>query len=66
MDALKWEFAAEQISLHQRGESYDSHKFDVKDLKKPVMQLEEGGDEYRQDAYIYVYCNSANITVELV
>jgi hypothetical protein len=47
MDALQWDFAPEEISLQQRRESYDSHKFDLKDLDKPKMQLEEGGDVYR-------------------
>ena len=47
MDALSWEFSGQEISLHQRAESYNSHKFDVKDANKPMMLLEEGGDEYR-------------------
>lgn len=47
MDALSWQFSGQEISLHQRAESYNSHKFDVKDTIKPLMQLEEGGDEYR-------------------
>jgi hypothetical protein len=47
MDALQWDFAPEEVSLQQRRESYDSHKFDLKDLDKPKMQLEEGGDVYR-------------------
>jgi hypothetical protein len=47
MDALQWDFAPEEVSLQQSRESYDRHEFDLKDLDKPKMTLEEGGDVYR-------------------
>lgn len=50
MDALRWEFAGQEISLQNRAEDYNSHKFDLKDEIKPLMLLQEGGDPYRSCA----------------
>jgi len=47
MEPLAWNYHKEQISLHQRSESWNSHKFDVKNHRKPSMQLVDGGDVYR-------------------
>lgn len=49
MEPLGWDFSKELISLHQRSESWDSHKFDVKNHRKPAIQLVDGGDVYRFD-----------------
>jgi carbonic anhydrase len=46
MEPLRWVYEREQISLHQREESYNSHKFDVKGMVRPHMELEGGGGVY--------------------
>lgn len=47
MEPLGWDFSKEQISLHQRSDSWASHKFDVKNHRKPAIQLVDGGDVFR-------------------
>ena len=46
LPAMKWDFKGKMISVHQKEETYDSHKFDLKDHEKPTLQMEEGGPVY--------------------
>eukprot|EP00960_Hanusia_phi_P044408 756625-Hanusia_phi.AAC.1 len=46
LPAMKWDFKGKMISVHQKEETYDSHKFDLEDQEKPTLQMEEGGPVY--------------------